>query len=52
MPISWQTNHQIAEEFGFICSAVSRRIGVFENMLSKSTIMENQLNRVKSLTKI
>jgi REP-associated tyrosine transposase len=48
----WQTNLQIAEKFGLTYSAVSRRVGVFKSMLSKSTALQNEINRVKSLIKI
>jgi REP-associated tyrosine transposase len=48
----WQTNLQIAEKFGLTYSAVSRRVGVFKSMLSKSTTLQNEINRVKSLIKI
>ena len=48
----WQTNLQIAEKFGLTYSAVSRRVGVFKSMLSKSTTLQNEMNRVKSLIKI
>lgn len=48
----WQTNLQIAEEFGITYSSVSRRVGVFKNLLRKSTTLQNELNRIKSLIKI
>ena len=47
-----QTNLQIAEKFGLTYSAVSQRVGVFKNMLSKSTTLQNEINRVKSLIKL
>lgn len=42
----WQTNLQIAEEFGITYSAVSRRVGGFKNLLRKSTTLQNELNRI------
>ena len=54
--LMWQsgqlTNVQIAEKFGLTYSAVSRRVGVFKNMLSKNKTLQNKLNLVKSLIKI
>ena len=54
--LMWQsgqlTNVQIAEKFGLTYSAVSRRVGVFKNMLNKNKILQKKLNRVKSLIKI
>jgi hypothetical protein len=52
----WQsgqlTNIQIAEKFGLTYSAVSRRVGVFKNLLNQSTKLQEKFSRVKSLTKI
>jgi len=54
--LMWQTgqltNLQIAENFGLTFSAVSRRVGVFKDMLSKSKTLKSKFNRVKSLIKI
>jgi putative transposase len=54
--LMWQsgqlTNVQIAEKFGLTYSAVSRRVGVFKNMLYKNKSLQQKLNRVKSLIKI
>jgi len=54
--LMWQsgqlTNLQIAEKFGLTYSAVSRRVGVFKHLLSKSTTLQNKFNRVKSVIKI
>ena len=46
------TNLQIAEKFGLTYSAVSRRVGVFKDLLGKSKPFQNKFNRVKSLIKI
>jgi hypothetical protein len=46
------TNPQIGEKFGLTYSAVSRRVGVFKYMLRKSTTLQNNFNRLKSLIKI
>jgi hypothetical protein len=54
--LMWQsgqlTNVQIAEKFGLTYSAVSRRAGVFKNMLRENKTLQQKLNRVKSLIKI
>jgi putative transposase len=54
--LMWQsgqlTNLQIGEKFGLTYSAVSRRVGVFKNLLSKNETLQNQFGRVKSLIKI
>jgi hypothetical protein len=54
--LMWQTgqltNLQIAEKFGLTYSAVSRRVGVFKDLLSKSETLKTKFNRVKSLIKI
>ena len=54
--LMWQsgqlTNVQIAEKFDLTYSAVTRRVGVFKKMLHKNRILQNKLNRVKSLIKI
>lgn len=54
--LMWQsgqlTNYQIAEKFGLTYSAVSRRVAVFKNLLSKNRALQNKFNRVKSLIKI
>jgi putative transposase len=54
--LMWQsgqlTNAQIAEKFGLTYSAVSRRAGVFKNMLRENKTLQQKLNRVKSLIKI
>jgi len=54
--LMWQTgqltNLQIAENFGLTYSAVSRRVGVFKDLLSKSKTLKSKFNRVKSLIKI
>ena len=54
--LMWQTarltNYQIAEKFGFTYPAVSRRVGVFKDLLKKSRPLQNKFNRVKSLIKI
>jgi integron integrase len=54
--LMWQsgqlTNVQIAEKFGLTYSAVSRRAGVFKNMLGENKTLQQKLNRVKSLIKI
>ena len=46
------TNLQIAEKFGLTYSAVSRRVGVFKDLLRKSKPLQNKFNRFKSLIKI
>jgi hypothetical protein len=46
------TNLQIAEKFGLTYSAVSRRVGVFKDLLRKSKPLQNKFNRVESLIKI
>ena len=46
------TNLQIAEKFGLTYSAVSRRVGVFKDLLRKSKTLQNKFNRFKSLIKI
>ena len=46
------TNLQIAEKFGLTYSAVSRRVGVFKDLLRKSKPLQNKFNRIKSLIKI
>jgi putative transposase len=52
----WQsgrlTNPQIGEKFGLTYSAVSRRVGIFKDTLTKSKPLQNQFDRVKSLSKI
>ncbi len=52
----WQTGHltnnQIAEKFGLTYSAVSRRVGVFKNLLKESNKLQKKFNRVKSLINI
>ena len=54
--LMWQsghlTNYQIAEKFGLTYSAVSRRIGVFKNLLRNNNTLQNKFSRVKSLIKI
>jgi hypothetical protein len=52
----WQTgqltNYQIAERFGLTYSAVSRRVGIFKDLLSKSKTLKSKFNRVNSIIKI
>ena len=52
----WQsgqlTNQQIGEKFGLTYSAVSRRVGVFKDLLKKSNGLLNKLNRLKALINI
>jgi hypothetical protein len=52
----WQSgqlnNQQIGEKFGLTYSAVSRRVGVFKDLLRKNSGLQNKLNRVKALIKI
>jgi hypothetical protein len=43
---------QIAEKFGLTYSAVSRRVGVFKNLLIRNKTLKSKFNRVKSLIKI
>ena len=54
--LMWQsgqlTNLQIAEKFGLTYPAVSRRVGVFKDLLGENTTLQNKFNRVKSLIKI
>ena len=54
--LMWQsgqlTNLQIAEKFGLTYSAVSRRVGVFKDLLGNSTTLHKKFNRIKSLIKI
>ena len=54
--LMWQsgqlTNVQIAEKFGLTYSAVSRRVGVFKNLLRNNKTLQNKFSRVKSLIKI
>jgi hypothetical protein len=51
--LMWQTgqltNSQIAEKFGLTYSAVSRRVGVYKDLLSENKILQTNFNRVKSL---
>jgi hypothetical protein len=51
--LMWQsgklTNVQIAEKFGLTYSAVSRRVGLFKNMLHNNKILQIRFNRVKSI---
>jgi len=46
------TNLQIAEKFGLTYSAVSRRAGVFKDLLRKSKPLQNKFNLVNSRIKI
>ena len=52
----WQsgqlTNIQIAEKFGLTYSAVSRRAGIFKDLLQKDKTLQQRFNQVKSLIKI
>jgi hypothetical protein len=45
--LMWQTgqltNYQIAERFGLTYSAVSRRVGIFKDLLSKSKTLKSKL---------
>ena len=54
--LMWQTgqltNLQIAEMFGLTYSAVSRRVGVFKNLLSGNNALQSKFNRLKALIKI
>jgi len=52
----WQsgvaTNRQIGEKFGLTYSAVSRRVGIFKEMLRKDRAVQKRYNRIKSQIKI
>jgi hypothetical protein len=54
--IAWQlgvaTNQQIGERFGLTYSAVSQRVRVIKEMLSKDKELERKYRRIKSLIKI
>jgi len=57
MPIylMWQSDHltnvQIAEKFGLPYSAVSRGVGVFNNLLEKDKTLQQRFSSIKSLIK-
>ncbi len=46
------TNQQIGEKFGLTYSAVSRRVGIFKDMLKKDKAIQKRFNRIKSQIKI
>jgi chromosomal replication initiation ATPase DnaA len=52
----WQlgaaTNQQIGEKFGSTYSAVSRRVGIFKNMLKKDKALQDRFNKIKPQIKI
>jgi len=54
--LMWQsgqlTNQQIGEKFGLSYSAVSRRVGIFKDMLRKNRTLRTKLNRIKSKLKV
>ncbi len=43
---------KIGKKFGLTYSAVSRRVGVFKDLLRKNSGLQNKLNRVKAPIKI
>ena len=45
-------NQQIGEKFGLTYSVVSRRVGVFKDLLKKNSGLQNKLDRVKALIKV
>ncbi len=54
--IAWQlgvvTNREIGEQFGLAYSAVSQRVSVIREMLSKDMQLERKYRHIKSLIKI
>ena len=54
--LTWQlgvaTNQQIGEKFGLTYSAVSRRVGIFKDMLRKDKALQKRFNKIKSQIKI
>jgi REP-associated tyrosine transposase len=46
------TNKQIGEKFDLTYSAVSRRVGIFKDLLKDNPALQDKLNQIKSLIKI
>jgi hypothetical protein len=47
-----EISQQIGEKFGLSCSAVSKRVSIFKDLLKKNQALRNKVHQIKAQIKI